>query len=90
MRWNTIKYVDDLKLLPKNYLNKRYSKKILVSSTKHCSINQVFLMYFDFEDQMFHFPSYSPNFSDVKLKPIEEINKWVELPKEPRMKKPCC
>jgi hypothetical protein len=47
-------------------------------------------MYFDFEDQMFHFPSYSPNFSDVKLKPIEEINKWVELPKEPRMKKPCC
>ena len=84
MTWNTLNKLEDLEALPRNIHDKNISKHILVSSSKKWSINDVYLMYYNFEDQMFHFPSYSPKFPDIKLKPVVEINKWMPLPKKPR------
>jgi len=78
--WRTINNKADLKELPKNKHDSSYTCNILVTSTQTESLNNVMLMYFDFNDNFFHFPNYAQDWSDVKLRPISEINKWMSLP----------
>ena len=86
MRWKTINRQSDLDLLPRNSHNKQFSKYILVSSNKRWALHDIYLMYYDFDDCVFHFPKYSVGWKSVKLTPISEINKWLPLPKKPKMK----
>lgn len=83
-KWQIIKKQSDLLKLPLNRYAEDYSANVLVSSTNNC-MNEVYLMYFDFTDSRFHFPSYSITWCDLKLKPIEEINRWMSLPKKPKL-----
>jgi len=83
-KWNKIIKQSDLEKLPKNIHSARYSKFVLVSSVTKPSLNEVYLMYYDFEDGRFHFPSYSIEWKDLSLLPISEINRWMSLPVNPR------
>ena len=82
-KWITLKNTKDLDKLPKRQFKHHCSQKILVSSTKP-TLNEVYLMYYDFTDNMFHFPSYNVEWKDIPLKPFADINKWMPLPKKPR------
>lgn len=82
----SIKKYSDLEKLPKNKSDPSFSFRVLVSSTKHWSLNKVFLMYFDFNDKHFHFPNYGRDWSDIKLKPVVEIDKWMPVPNKPVLK----
>jgi hypothetical protein len=87
MKWKTLSCSYDLTKLPKNKHDPYISAYILVSSTKKWSENNVYLMYFDFTDRLFHFPNYGHWPDAPKLPPFTEINKWMPLPNKPRMKK---
>ena len=85
MKWKTIKKQSDLDLLPRNKHDQKFSKCVLASSNKKWALHDIYLMYYDFDDCLFHFPSYSVKQKDIKLTPISEINKWMPLPKKPKM-----
>ena len=85
-KWNKIVSLCDLLKLPRNRHTKRLSEKILVSSTKKWSLNEIFMMYYDFDDNFFHFPAYDVTWKDIRLIPIIEIDRWKALPRKPLIK----
>ena len=85
-KWNSINKESDLQKLPRNRYDRLMSAYILTSSTKSKSLHEIYLMYFNFTDKLFHFPDYG-GWPDITLKPIVEINKWMLLPNKPKFKK---
>jgi hypothetical protein len=82
--WNKIETKEDLKLLPMNKCTNDHSLPVLVGAdNKRISLPDVYLMYYDFIDCLFHFPNYSTLWKDIPLKPIEEIIMWTKLPEKP-------
>ena len=86
-KWNKINTEKDLEKINRNKYNKDISEYILVSSSKYCHLNEIYLVYFNFLDNKFHFPFYGNWAEDVELLPVKEIDRWQRLPKPPRVMK---
>ena len=84
-KWNKIVSSADIDKLPIRIHPSRCSATVLVSSSKKWSLHEVYLMYYDFDDCKFHFPSYSYEWKDIKLSPITEIDRWMKCPRKPKM-----
>jgi len=82
--WKKISELRDLQKLPRNRHTRSLSRNVLVSSSSKRSLNEVYLMYYDFVDGYFHFPAYSVKWrDDVTLKPVSEIDRWQSAPRKP-------